>query len=270
MNYSIYLCLILWITIPKLSFTLSNNNHTRQNFLQCLSYQFRNSSSLNDDLIYTPTEPSYITVLTSSIKNQRFASPSFTKPVAIVTPTKPSHVQATVYCSKKHGVEIRTRSGGHDFEGLSYVAVDKNASFVVIDLIKLRSINVDVHSRTAWVQAGATIGELYYRIAEKSNDLGFPAGLCHTVGVGGHFSGGGYGMMTRKYGLAADNIIDAELVDVKGRVLHRRSMGEDLFWAIRGGGGASFVESPACSCSLKRDCSERSQELGAERNNEAR
>lgn len=170
--------------------------------------------------------------------NPRFSSPSTLKPFAIVRPFHVSHVQATVYCSKKHGMQIRTRSGGHDFEGLSYVS--KISPFVVIDLRNLSSISVDVARKSAWVQAGATLGELYYRIAEKSGNLGFPAGVCHTVGVGGHFSGGGHGFLSRKYGLAADNIVDARLIDAEGRILNRKSMGEDLFWAIRGGGASSF------------------------------
>lgn len=106
-------------------------------------------------------------------------------------------------------------------------------------MFNLRSVDIDLEKETAWVGAGATLGELFYRIAEKSRIHGFPAGVCPTVGVGGHFVGAGYGNMMRKYGLSVDNIIDARLVDVSGRILDRKSMGEDLFWAIRGG-GASF------------------------------
>ncbi|KAM7530372.1 hypothetical protein LguiB_033782 [Lonicera macranthoides] len=64
--------------------------------------------------------------------------------------------------------------------------------------------------------------------------------VCPTIGVGGHFSSGGYGMLSRKHGIAIDHIIDAQLVDVNGQIIDRESLGEDLFWAIRGGGHASF------------------------------
>ncbi|XP_029130419.1 berberine bridge enzyme-like 15 [Cajanus cajan] len=97
-----------------------------------------------------------------------------------------------------------------------------------------------MEEESAWVESGATIGELYYAIAKRSKVHGFPAGSCSTIGVGGHLSGGGFGTIFRKYGLASDNVIDAQMVDANGKILNRTLMGEDLFWAIRGGGGSSF------------------------------
>jgi hypothetical protein len=70
--------------------------------------------------------------------------------------------------------------------------------------------------------------------------LFFQTGVCPSVGVGGHFSGGGFGAMVRKHGIAADQIVDAYLIDVNGKILDRKSMGEDVFWAIRGGSATSF------------------------------
>ena len=55
------------------------------------------------------------------------------------------------------------------------------------------------------------------------------SGVCPTLGVGGHFSGGGYGNMLRKFGLSVDHIVDAQIVNVNGYILDRKSMGEDLF-----------------------------------------
>ncbi|KAF3518200.1 hypothetical protein DY000_02063485 [Brassica cretica] len=80
----------------------------------------------------------------------------------------------------------------------------------------------------SWVQAGAILGEHYTKIAEKSKTLAFPAGICSTVGAGGHISGGGYGNLIRKHGLSVDHVVDAQLVDVNGKILNRSSMGVEV------------------------------------------
>ncbi|GFP84201.1 reticuline oxidase-like protein [Phtheirospermum japonicum] len=190
-------------------------------------------------ILYSPQNPSFTNVLNSYVRNRRFNVSTTPKPNTIITPTEEVHVSAAVKCAKQLKIQLKIRSGGHDYEGLSYVSNDPN-NFVVLDTFNFRSINVSVEDQSAWVQSGAFLGELYYRISEKSNLLGFPAGVCPTVGIGGHISGAGYGNMIRKYGLTVDHVVDAKIVDANGRVLDRRSMGEDLFWAIRGGGGASF------------------------------
>ncbi|KAK2358014.1 berberine bridge enzyme [Trifolium repens] len=204
-------------------------------FLQCLKQN--NTDPTISNIVFSQTNPSFSTVLQDYIRNARFNTTSTPKPLIIVTPKKPSHVQSTVICAKNVNIQIKIRSGGHDYEGISYV---NQSPFIILDMFNLRTINVDIKNEVAYIQAGSTLGEVYYRIYEKSKVHGFPAGVCPTVGVGGHISGGEYGTMLRKFGLSVDNVIDAEIVDVKGRLLNRKSMGEDLFWAIRGGGGASF------------------------------
>ncbi|XP_056684950.1 berberine bridge enzyme-like 4 isoform X1 [Spinacia oleracea] len=197
---------------------ISASNSSIDTFLECLPSHSNPSHPISNS-IYTPTNSSFLSVLQNYIRDSRFNTSTTPKPLAIVTALDVSHVQATVICAKTNGVKIRIRSGGHDFEGLSYIS---NVPFVILDMFNLRSIDVDIPSETAFIQAGATLG------------------VCFTVGAGGHFSGGGYGNMLRQYGLSIDNIIDAEVIDANGRLLNRESMGEDLFWAIRGGGGASF------------------------------
>ena len=216
-------------------FLLETSASTDENFLQCLTLHSGNDSI--SKLICTSSNSSYSAVLKFDIRNTRFSTPSTLKPQVIVTPLLISHVQATLNCSLKHGLQVWVRSGGHDYECLSYVSPVP----FVLDLINLRNIFVDIENSFAWAQSSATVGEVYYWIAYKSRTLSFPAGFCYTMGVGGHFSGGGCGTMMRKYGLATNNILNAHLIDVKGRFLDRKSMGEDLFWAIRGGGGSFGV-----------------------------
>ncbi|KAF6159395.1 hypothetical protein GIB67_032166 [Kingdonia uniflora] len=106
--------------------------------------------------------------------------------------------------------------------------------------MNLNRVLVDVESKTAWVEAGLTLRAIYYEVSRASSHFGFPAGLYPTIGSGGHIGGGGWGLKSRKYGLASDNVVDAILVYSNGRLLDRQMMGEDVFWAIRGGGPRSF------------------------------
>ncbi|KAI7754939.1 hypothetical protein M8C21_007147 [Ambrosia artemisiifolia] len=227
------LTLFLVFLFTKSSATSSS---ITDHFLQCLNNRSDPSFPIAG-VIYTQGNSSFPFVLQANIRNLRFNE--YRKPILIITAKHVSHIQAAIMCGKQSQLLMKTRSGGHDLEGLSYVT-NTNEPFFIVDMFNLRSIDVDIEQETAWVQAGATLGEVYYRIAEKSNTHGFPAGVCPTVGFGGYISGGGWGNMMRKYGLSVDNVVDAQLVDVNSKLLNRKSMGEDLFWAITGGGGASF------------------------------
>ncbi|KAJ0098505.1 hypothetical protein Patl1_21643 [Pistacia atlantica] len=229
-------CYYFPLYLPLLfSFTISIP--TPDSFLHCLSVI--SELSVPSSILYVSNTSSYSSVLLSTAQNLRFTGPSLRKPEFIFTPLNESHVQAAVICSKHFGIHMRIRSGGHDYEAVSYVS-EIETPFIVVDLSKLRSISIDIDNNNAWVEAGATIGEVYYRIAEKSKIHAFPAGACTSLGVGGHITGGAYGFLLRKYGLGADNVLDAKIADASGRVLDRAAMGEDLFWAISGGGGGSF------------------------------
>ncbi|XP_015957453.1 berberine bridge enzyme-like 26 [Arachis duranensis] len=221
-----------------LSISLTNSIPIQEAFNHCVTLHSQTPNEF-PSAVYTPNNASYTSILESTAQNLRYLLPSLPKPEFIFTPFHDSQVQAAVICAKQLGIHMRVRSGGHDYEGLSYVSFIEKP-FMILDLVKLREINVDIAQNTAWIQAGATVGEVYYRIAEKSAVHGFPAGLCTTLGIGGHITGGAYGSMMRKYGLGADNVLDARIVDANGRILDRAAMGEDLFWAIRGGGGGSF------------------------------
>ncbi|CAI0545671.1 unnamed protein product [Linum tenue] len=219
------LLILIAISFPYLN---SADRHSHEeSILECLYSQ--NYNNTISQVTFTPTNSSYDSILQFSIKNSRFNTSASPKPVLIVTPDSIPQIQTTILCSKKHKFQIRIRSGGHDYEGLSYTSPDHNSSFLILDLISFRNISIDLAQQTAWIQPAVTTGELYYRIAEKSSTLAFPSGICPT-----------WGTLLRKYGLAADNVLDTRVIDAEGRILDRASMGEDMFWAIRGGGGNTF------------------------------
>ncbi|KAL1214967.1 Berberine bridge enzyme-like 25 [Cardamine amara subsp. amara] len=231
---------LLALYISLCTITPTSSASLQDDFINCL-HRNTNVDFPLEDTFFTPERNAsiFIEVLESTAQNQRYLTESTPKPSFIFKPVHESQVQASVICSKKLGIHLRVRSGGHDYEGMSYVS-QIDTPFILIDMTKLRQINVTIEDNSAWVQTGATIGELYYRISEKSKIHGFPAGLWTSLGIGGHITGGAYGSLMRKFGLAADNVLDAKIVDANGKLLDRTAMGEDLFWAIRGGGGGSF------------------------------
>ncbi|XP_022716512.1 berberine bridge enzyme-like 21 [Durio zibethinus] len=101
--------------------------------------------------------------------------------------------------------------------------------FSILTCSTIQYLLICMAGQSTWVEAGATLGV-----------HGFPKRVCPTVGIGSHISGAGYGNMVRKYGLSMDHAVDAKIVDVKDKILDKNGMGEDLFWAIRRGEGASF------------------------------
>ncbi|XP_068323364.1 tetrahydroberberine oxidase-like [Pyrus communis] len=183
------------------------------------------------EAIYTPQTTSFQQVLLALAKNRRYTTIATPKPLAIVAAKHERHVQATVICAKQHGLEIRIRSDGHDYEGLSYVS---DVPFVILDMLNLRSIDVNVTEGRVWVQSGATVGELYYEVGKKSRVHGVAAGSFRVLVLVVTWGGCGNGPLLRKYGLTGDNVEDGRLVNnVNGEILDCNSVGEDLFWAIR-------------------------------------
>ncbi|XP_010449152.1 PREDICTED: reticuline oxidase-like protein [Camelina sativa] len=235
---SVLFCVIFLVSLPLSMFAAPpSSDSIYESFVQCFSDKTKSPQTQITDNVFSQTNPSYSSVLRAYIRNARFNTSSTPKPTIIVTPRSESHVSAAVVCSKTLNFLVKIRSGGHDYDGLSYIS-DK--PFFILDMSNLRDVTVDIADQSAWISAGATLGEVYHGIWQKSKVHGFPAGVCPTVGVGGHISGAGYGNMVRKFGLSVDYVEDAKIVDVKGQILDRKAMGEDLFWAICGGGGGSF------------------------------
>jgi hypothetical protein len=100
----------------------------------------------------------------------------------------------------------------------------------------MKGIQVDFKSKTAWAQAGVTLGELDRET--QVFGLAVPSGIVTTTGIAGLTLGGGFGWLSRKYGLSCDNLISVDLVTAEGEFLHvSEEEHQDLFWGLRGGGG---------------------------------
>jgi hypothetical protein len=153
------------------------------------------------------------------------------RPALIARCAGPSDVAQVVRFARDHGLPLAVRGGGHNGAGLG--TCDDG---VVIDLSLLREIRVDPAARRVRVGGGCTWGEVDRATGEHG--LATPSGIISTTGVGGLTLGGGLGHLTRKFGLAIDNLLAANVVLANGEQV-RASADEhpDLFWALRGGGG---------------------------------
>ncbi|PON32514.1 L-gulonolactone/D-arabinono-1,4-lactone oxidase, partial [Parasponia andersonii] len=154
--------LVSLLFLSLICFSWANSIPVQQNFVLCMSTQFK-ALTRNVQIIYSSDSPLYQSLLESSQQNPRWLNSTTLRPLLIITPFHESEIQAALICSRKNGLQVRVRSGGHDYEGLSYLS---KTPFVIIDLINLRSIDVNLVDETAWVQSGATLGELYYAIAK--------------------------------------------------------------------------------------------------------
>ncbi|MGA2848403.1 MAG: FAD-binding oxidoreductase [Terracidiphilus sp.] len=153
------------------------------------------------------------------------------KPSAIVRPASIADVIQTVRFAREQGIRVSVKGGGHSVAGKSVAD-----GAMMIDLSGMREIHVNPGRQTALAQGGATWGE-FDRACEQF-ELATTGGVISSTGVCGLTLGGGIGWLMGKHGLSCDNVISADLVSADGAHLSvSATQNEDLFWAIRGGGG---------------------------------
>ncbi len=152
-------------------------------------------------------------------------------PAAIIRVANAVDASKVISLARENDLELAVRSGGHSNAGHSVTE-----GGIVLDLSRMRGLEINTKENTAWVEPGMTAGE--YTIATGVHGLTTGFGDTGSVGIGGITLGGGVGYLVRKYGLTIDSLLSAELVTADGQILNVDEKNHpDLFWAIRGGGG---------------------------------
>ena len=166
--------------------------------------------------------------------NQAYAD---NRPSFIAFPRNDEDVQRCLRCSLGHSVPCVVKSGGHSSAGYSTINASDGSAFV-INLARMKQVTVS--NDTVQVQAGARWANVYDEL--KNSSWLVTGGECPVVGVSGYILGGGYSVLSRKYGLCIDNLISATMVTADGArvVVANDTANPDLFWALRGGGGGNF------------------------------
>lgn len=136
--------------------------------------------------------------------------------------------------ARKQQLPFRIRSGGHSYE--AYSLIDGG---LVIDVSGLLKLQINKERSTAQIGAGFRLLPLYEALWNQRVTI--PSGTCSTVGVSGITLGGGYGLLSRLFGVTCDNVLEVEMVTAQGKIIRANdSQHSNLFWACRGGGDGSF------------------------------
>lgn len=153
------------------------------------------------------------------------------RPAVIARCATTSDVVRGVNFARDNGLLLAVRGGGHNIAGNAMCD-----DGLVIDLSKMKAARVDPAERRVTIEGGATLADL--DAATQAHGLATPVGINSTTGIAGLTLGGGFGWLSRKYGMTVDNLESAEVVTAAGEVV-RASATEhpDLYWALRGGGG---------------------------------
>ncbi len=153
------------------------------------------------------------------------------KPAFIIQCQGTVDVLKAVQFANKNRLLISVRGGGHNIAGRCIYD-----DIMLIDLGKMRSVRVDPENSIVVVEPGATLGDVDHET--QNYGLALPVGINSTTGIAGLTLGGGFGWLSRKYGMTVDHLVSAEVITVQGeRILCDKDTNPDLFWAIRGGGG---------------------------------
>ena len=159
-------------------------------------------------------------------------NPSFDKrPALIAQPSGAADVQAVVAFARANNLLVAVKCGGHSASGQS--TCDRGLQ---IDLSKFRGVRVDPRAQRAWVEGGTLLGEVDHEC--MAHGLVAPLGTVSHTGVGGLTTGGGFGRLTRRFGMSIDNLESVDVVTADGQLRHASATeNPDLFWGVRGGGG---------------------------------
>ena len=153
------------------------------------------------------------------------------RPALIVRCLNTQDIVAVVNFARDNNISLAIKGGGHNSAGTG--SCDGG---IMMDLSLLKKVTVDANNKSVKVQGGCLWGEVDR--ATQLFGLAVPSGIISHTGVGGLTLGGGFGWISRKYGLTIDNLISAEIVTADGRIVKASgSENSELFWAIRGGGG---------------------------------